>query len=91
MNSADHFEAIVSEHCEPLFRFALSLSRMESDALDLTQHIARGIAQLRESLLSDEARASTPLSTDRQNGALVPVPRWNQAARLDSHWCHSHV
>ena len=201
MNSADQFEAIVSEHYEPLFRFALSLTRTESDARDLTQHtfevwarkghqlrditkvktwlhttlhrtflkarrtqyrfpqqdleevieqlpavspvlsdrvdalqvlpalakvdqayqaavalfyledyaskdiarildvplgtvksrIARGIAQLREILLSDESRASTPLSADTQNGALVPVPRWNQAARLDSHLCHSHV
>ncbi len=37
MNSADQFEAIVSEHYEPLFRFAMSLTRMESDARDLTQ------------------------------------------------------
>ena len=38
MNSADQFEAIVSEHYEPLYRFALSLARTESDAWDLTQH-----------------------------------------------------
>jgi RNA polymerase sigma-70 factor (ECF subfamily) len=38
MNSADPFEAIVSEHYEPLYRFALSLTRAESDAKDLTQH-----------------------------------------------------
>ncbi len=37
MNSADHFESIVSEHYESLFRFALSLTRMEFDARDLTQ------------------------------------------------------
>jgi RNA polymerase sigma-70 factor, ECF subfamily len=37
MNSAGHFEAIVGEHYEPLFRFAMSLTRMESDARDLTQ------------------------------------------------------
>jgi len=37
MNSADQFEAIVSDHYEPLFRFALSLTRVESDARDLTQ------------------------------------------------------
>jgi RNA polymerase sigma factor (sigma-70 family) len=201
MNSTDQFEAIVSEHYESLYRFALSLTRAESDAQDLTQHtfevwatkghqlrdvtkvktwlyttlhreflhtrrtqsrfpqqdleevidqlsavspvlpdrvdslqvlpalakvdetyqpavalfylgdhaykdialilkvpvgtvksrIARGIAQLREILLSDESRASTPLSADTPNGALVGVPRWNQAARLDSHLCHSHV
>jgi len=37
MNSAEQFEAIVSEHYEPLFRFALGLTRSESDACDLTQ------------------------------------------------------
>ena len=37
MNSADQFEAIVCEHYEPLFRFAMSLTRSESDAWDLTQ------------------------------------------------------
>jgi RNA polymerase sigma-70 factor, ECF subfamily len=201
MNSAEQFEAIVSEHYEPLYRFAMSLTRAESDARDLTQHtfeiwarkghqlrditkvktwlyttlhraflqarrtqgrfphqdleevieqlpdvspvlsdrvdslqvlpslakvdqayqaavalfyledyaykdiavildvpvgtiksrIARGIAQLRELLLSDESRASTPLNADTQNGALVPVSCWNQAARLDSYLCHGRV
>jgi RNA polymerase sigma-70 factor (ECF subfamily) len=38
MNSADHFETIVSEHSDSLFRFAMSLTRSESDAKDLTQH-----------------------------------------------------
>ena len=38
MNSADRFEAIVNEHYEALYRFALSLTRAEADALDLTQH-----------------------------------------------------
>jgi RNA polymerase sigma-70 factor (ECF subfamily) len=37
MNSADTFEEIVCEHYEPLFRFALSLTRADSDAQDLTQ------------------------------------------------------
>src|SRR5215471_15652512 len=37
MNSTDQFEAIVTEHYERLFRFAMSLTRSESDALDLTQ------------------------------------------------------
>jgi RNA polymerase sigma-70 factor (ECF subfamily) len=37
MNSAELFEVIVGEHYEPLFRFAMSLTRVESDALDLTQ------------------------------------------------------
>jgi RNA polymerase sigma-70 factor (ECF subfamily) len=34
----DHFEQIVSRHYESLFRFALSLTRVEADARDLTQH-----------------------------------------------------
>lgn len=38
MNSVDPFEAIVSEHYEALYRFALSLTRAEADARDLTQH-----------------------------------------------------
>src|SRR5436853_5312915 len=37
MNSTDQFETLVSEHYEALFRFAMSLTRMESDARDLTQ------------------------------------------------------
>lgn len=37
MDSIDQFEAIVSEHYEALFRFAMSLTRSESDAGDLTQ------------------------------------------------------
>ena len=37
MTSADQFEAIVDEHYEALFRFAISLTRVESDAQDLTQ------------------------------------------------------
>src|SRR6266536_2235873 len=37
MNPTDQFEAIVSEHYEPLYRFAMSLTRAEADARDLTQ------------------------------------------------------
>ena len=37
MNSADPFESIVCEHYEPLFRFAMSLTRAEAEAQDLTQ------------------------------------------------------
>jgi len=38
MNPIDPFEAIVDEHYQALYRFALSLTRAESDACDLTQH-----------------------------------------------------
>jgi RNA polymerase sigma-70 factor (ECF subfamily) len=34
----DHSEQLVSRHYESLFRFALSLTRVEADARDLTQH-----------------------------------------------------
>lgn len=37
MKSIDSFEIIVREHYEPLFRFAMTLTRVESDARDLTQ------------------------------------------------------
>src|SRR5947208_11090356 len=37
MNATDQFETIVGEYYEPLFRFAMSLTRVESDAQDLTQ------------------------------------------------------
>ena len=37
MNSTEQFETIVCEHYESLFRFAMSLTRSESDAQDLTQ------------------------------------------------------
>src|ERR1051326_5767973 len=38
MNSTDIFEQLVREHYESLYRFALTLTRAESDACDLTQH-----------------------------------------------------
>jgi RNA polymerase sigma-70 factor, ECF subfamily len=37
MSSTDRFEVIVGDHYEALFRFAMSLTRCESDARDLTQ------------------------------------------------------
>ena len=196
MNSADPFEAIVSEHYGALFRFALSLTRADADARDLTQHtfyvwatkghqlrdltkvktwlyttlhraflqgrrrlsrfpqdelneaveqlpavtpvladrvdalqvlpalaqldeiyqvavalfyledysykdiavildvpvgtvksrIARGIAQLRAILLSDDPRVSTPRNVGAQSGSLVPVPAWNHSTLCESHF-----
>lgn len=38
MKSDEQFEALVNEHYQPLFRFAMSLTHAESDARDLTQH-----------------------------------------------------
>jgi len=37
MNPNEQFETIVSQYYEPLFRFAMSLTQTESDAMDLTQ------------------------------------------------------
>jgi RNA polymerase sigma-70 factor (ECF subfamily) len=37
VNSTEQFEAIVNQYYEPLYRFAMSLARSESDARDLTQ------------------------------------------------------
>lgn len=37
MDSTEHFEAVVSQHYEVLFRFAMSLTRSQADAEDLTQ------------------------------------------------------
>jgi len=37
MTPADQFEAIVCEYYAPLFKFAMSLTRAEADARDLTQ------------------------------------------------------
>jgi RNA polymerase sigma-70 factor (ECF subfamily) len=201
MNSADPFEAIVSELYAPLYRFALSLTRADADARDLTQHtfyvwaikghqlrdltkvktwlyttlhraflqgrrrqsrfpeqdldeaieqlpavspvlsdrvdslqvlpalaqvdekfqaavalfyledyaykdiaaildvpvgtvksrIARGIAQLREILLSDEWHAPTPMNADTQGGAQVPLRKGNSPALSGSQLDHSRV
>src|SRR2546428_5786872 len=35
--TSDDFEYIVSQHYEPLYRFAFSLTHAEADAADLTQ------------------------------------------------------
>jgi RNA polymerase sigma factor (sigma-70 family) len=67
MKSADQFEGIVSRHYESLFRFALSLTRAESDAWDLTQqtfyvwatkgHQLRDIAKVKTWLFTTLHRA----------------------------------
>jgi RNA polymerase sigma-70 factor, ECF subfamily len=68
MSSANHqFEAIVRQYYEPLFRFAMSLTRTESDAWDLTQqtfyiwatkgHQLRDIAKVKTWLFTTLHRA----------------------------------
>ena len=62
MNPEEHFEAIVSDHYESLFRFALSLTRTESDALDLTQQTFCVWAE-KGHQLRDKSKARTWLFT----------------------------
>ena len=62
MKSADQFEAIVSEHYKPLFRFAMSLTRAESDACDLTQQTFYVFAT-KGHQLRDRSRVKTWLFT----------------------------
>src|SRR5689334_3556268 len=38
MDSTDQFEALVKTYYASLFRFAMTLTRSEADAQDLTQH-----------------------------------------------------
>jgi RNA polymerase sigma factor (sigma-70 family) len=70
MSSTDQFEAIVCEHYEALFRFAMSLTRTESEAWDLTQETfyiwARKGHQLR-----DPSKVKTWLFTTLHRAFLV--------------------
>jgi RNA polymerase sigma factor (sigma-70 family) len=62
MNSTEHFEALVNEHYQPLFRFAMSLTHAESDARDLTQQAFYTWAA-KGHQLRDETKAKTWLYT----------------------------
>lgn len=82
MNSADQFEAIVGEHYESLFRFALSLTRTEFDARDLTQETfcvwaAKG-HQLR-----DIAKVKTWLFTTLHRAFLQALRRQSRFPQLE--------
>jgi RNA polymerase sigma factor (sigma-70 family) len=52
------FDAAVSAHYEPLYRFALGLSRSDADAVDLTQRAFERFAEKAEGL-RDKAKAKT--------------------------------
>src|SRR5438046_128543 len=76
LNSADQFEAIVTQHYEALYRFAMSLTRAEADAQDLTQqtffvwatkgHQLRDISKVKTWLFTTLHRAF--LGTRRRQG-----------------------
>jgi RNA polymerase sigma-70 factor (ECF subfamily) len=62
MTADDQFEAIVCEHYEALFRFAMSLTRAEYDAWDLTQQTFHVWAR-KGHQLSDISKVKTWLFT----------------------------
>src|SRR5688572_15564417 len=74
MNSTDPFEAIVTEHYEPLYRFALSLTRAESDACDLTQQTFY-VWATKGHQLRDRAKIKTWLFTTLYRSFLVSKRR----------------
>lgn len=63
LNPTQHdFTGVVEQHYQPLYRFALSLSRCPSDASDLTQQ-AFYLAQTRGHQLRDGSKVRAWLST----------------------------
>ena len=61
-HGAREFETLVNEHYGPLYRFALSLTRTETDAGDLTQETFR-VWATKGHQLQDRARAKSWLFT----------------------------
>jgi DNA-directed RNA polymerase specialized sigma24 family protein len=86
MNSTDQIEAIVSAHYEPLYRFAMSLTRAESDAWDLTQQTFYTWAT-KGHQLSDISKVKSWLFTTlhraflmaRRKQAGVPTTIWRRS------------
>jgi RNA polymerase sigma-70 factor (ECF subfamily) len=87
MNATDQFEALVREYYEPLFRFALSLTRAECDAQDLTQHTfyvwatkghqLRDLAKIKTWLFTTLHRAFLQA---RRRQARFPSHEWEEAS-----------
>ena len=77
MNAAGEFEALVDAHYESLFRFALSLTRSESDAGDLTQQTFYTWAK-KGHQLRDRSRAKTWLFTTMHRAFLATQRRQNR-------------
>ena len=70
MNSIEQFEMMVEEYYGPLFRFAMSLTRSESDAGDLTQQTFY-IWATKGSQLRDNSKAKSWLFTTLHRVFLV--------------------
>ncbi|MDB6027172.1 MAG: polymerase subunit sigma-24 [Verrucomicrobiales bacterium] len=82
MNPADQFETIVSEYYEPLFRFAMSLTREESDALDLTQETFY-VWATKGHQLRDRSKIKTWLFTTLHRGFLKNRRRQTRFSHQD--------
>jgi RNA polymerase sigma-70 factor (ECF subfamily) len=82
MNATDQFEVIVREHYEPLFRFAMSLARAESDARDLTQQTFY-IWATKGHQLRDISKIKTWLFTTLHRAFLVARRRQSRFANDD--------
>jgi RNA polymerase sigma-70 factor (ECF subfamily) len=86
MNLVEPFETIVSEHYEPLFRFAMRLTRAESDARDLTQQTFY-VWAIKGHQLRDLSKVKTWLFTTLHRAFLVGRRRQNRFAHdeLETH------
>ena len=82
MNPDDYFEAIVSEHYEGLFRFAMSLTRAESDAWDLTQQTFYTWAT-KGHQLSDISKVKSWLFTTLHRAFLMALRKQNRFTHYD--------
>jgi len=79
MHSPDYFQEIVDSYYLPLFRFALSLSKSESDASDLTQQTFLVWAN-KGHQLRDVEKAKTWLFTTLYRSFLMGRRRQNRFA-----------
>lgn len=70
MDAPEQFEAIVSQHYEALFRFAMSLTRSQADAEDLTQQTFYVWAK-KGHQLRDSSKVKTWLFTTLHRAFLV--------------------
>jgi RNA polymerase sigma-70 factor (ECF subfamily) len=76
MNPAEPFEMLVREHYEPLFKFAMSLTRAESEAQDLTQQTFY-VWATKGQQLRDLSKAKTWLFTTLHRAYLSARRRQN--------------
>jgi|SRR5215471_9042273 len=83
MNDPDQFQAIVCEYYTPLFRFAMSLTRVESDAQDLTQETFHAWAT-KGHQLRDLSKVRAWLYTTLHRIFLT-------ARRRETKFCHYHL